>query len=81
MTAPAIEATLGVRFIVAFGQTEAHGHVTQTRLRAHVRELLAPHKAPVNWVFVDELPMTASGKIQKVALLEQWHAAERRPTA
>lgn len=26
-----IEADLGVRFIVAFGQTESHGHITQTR--------------------------------------------------
>ena len=26
-----IESTLGVRFVVAFGQTECHGHITQTR--------------------------------------------------
>ena len=26
-----IETSLGVRFVVAFGQTESHGHITQTR--------------------------------------------------
>ncbi len=67
--------------VTAFVRLRAGASTTGDVLRAHVRELLAPHKAPVNWVFVDELPMTASGKVQKFALLEQWHATERRPIA
>jgi fatty-acyl-CoA synthase len=33
-----------------------------------VRQRLAPHKAPRVWRFVEQFPMTASGKIQKFAL-------------
>ncbi|MFI9381404.1 AMP-binding protein [Kutzneria sp. NPDC052558] len=36
-----------------------------------VRQRLAPHKAPRVWRFVEEFPMTASGKIQKFALRDQ----------
>ncbi|MEI2778292.1 MAG: hypothetical protein V9G19_20455 [Tetrasphaera sp.] len=32
---------------------------------------LAPHKTPVYWAFVDALPMTTTGKVQKFALREQ----------
>jgi fatty-acyl-CoA synthase len=39
-------------------------------LEAFVRERLAPYKVPKRWVFVDELPMTASGKVQKFVLRE-----------
>lgn len=32
---------------------------------------LAPYKTPVHWTFVDELPMTPSGKIQKFVLRDR----------
>ena len=32
---------------------------------------VAPYKAPRIWVFVDEFPMTPSGKIQKFVLRAQ----------
>lgn len=42
--------------------------VTAQELQAHVRERLLPHKYP-RWVeFVDSLPKTASGKIQRFRL-------------
>jgi acyl-coenzyme A synthetase/AMP-(fatty) acid ligase len=41
-------------------------------LRAYCREHLAPYKAPLHWVFVDEFPMTPSGKIQKFKLRDQF---------
>ena len=41
-------------------------------LRAHCRERLAPYKTPLHWVFVDAFPMTASGKIQKFKLREDF---------
>ncbi|MCB1667182.1 MAG: AMP-binding protein [Pseudomonadales bacterium] len=34
------------------------------------REKLAPHKSPVIWYFVDDFPLTPSGKIQKFQLVD-----------
>ena len=43
-------------------------------LRAHVKSLLAPYKYP-RWIeFVDELPKTATGKIQRFKLRERVRA-------
>jgi fatty-acyl-CoA synthase len=44
---------------------------TSEALHAHVRERLAPHKTPRRWAFVDEFPLTPSGKIQKFRLRDQ----------
>jgi benzoate-CoA ligase len=38
------------------------------RLKAHVKGLLAPHKYPRWFEFIDELPKTATGKIQRFKL-------------
>ncbi|WP_329045013.1 AMP-binding protein [Amycolatopsis sp. NBC_01488] len=40
-------------------------------LTGFLRSQLAPHKTPVFWAFVDELPATPSGKIQKFVLRER----------
>lgn len=48
-------------------------------LHAHCRAHLAAHKSPVAWYFVDEYPLTPSGKIQKF-VLQEW-IAEGRLTA
>jgi fatty-acyl-CoA synthase len=45
--------------------------VTEQELRTFVRERLAPQKAPKVWAFVDELPLTPSGKIQKFVLRDR----------
>ncbi len=37
-------------------------------LETFAREHHAPYKVPKRWVFADELPRTASGKVQKFAL-------------
>lgn len=44
------------------------------QLRAHVRSRLAAPKAPRYWVFLEEFPLTGSGKIQKFVLRERWDA-------
>ncbi|MEU2061149.1 acyl-CoA synthetase [Streptomyces sp. NPDC013455] len=44
------------------------GEVTEEQLIAHVKEKLAPFKAPKRVLFVPELPRNASGKILKRAL-------------
>jgi benzoate-CoA ligase len=40
-------------------------------LKAFVKERLAPHKYPRDIVFIDDLPKTATGKIQRFKLREQ----------
>ena len=45
-------------------------------LRAHVRERLAAPKTPRYWIFLDEFPLTGSGKIQKFVLRERWEKGE-----
>jgi len=45
---------------------------TTEELRAHCRERLAPYKTPLHWVFVEEFPLTPSGKIQKFRLREDF---------
>jgi fatty-acyl-CoA synthase len=45
---------------------------TREELFAYCREHLAPHKTPRYWVFVEQLPMTPAGKVQKFLLREQF---------
>ncbi|MEP3029695.1 MAG: AMP-binding protein [Erythrobacter sp.] len=45
-------------------------------LRSFVRQRLSPQKTPAHWVWMDEFPLTGSGKIQKFALAEQFAQGE-----
>lgn len=45
-------------------------------LKAFVRERLSPQKTPAYWVWVEEWPMTGSGKIQKFAMAEAFERGE-----
>ena len=56
-----------------------HGQPTAEDLRGHCREHLAPFKTPLHWVFVEEFPLTPSGKIQKFRLREDF--AHRQSSA
>jgi fatty-acyl-CoA synthase len=47
-----------------------HRRPSVEELTAFLRGQLAAHKTPVFWAFRDELPMTATGKIQKFVLRE-----------
>ena len=60
-----------IAFVRPAPPTRPHDELAE-ELRALVRELLAPHKTPREWFFLDELPTTASGKIQKFALRERY---------
>jgi long-chain acyl-CoA synthetase len=44
------------------------GPATAGALAAHARQVLAPAKRPKDYVAVTELPMTATGKVQRQAL-------------
>jgi fatty-acyl-CoA synthase len=48
-------------------------------LVAYVRAELAAYKAPRIWVFMEEFPMTPSGKVQKFVLRDRFVAGELRP--
>jgi fatty-acyl-CoA synthase len=48
-------------------------------LKAFVRERLSPQKTPAFWIWVDQWPMTGSGKIQKFALREAFMRGDHRP--
>ncbi|MBA2874857.1 long-chain-fatty-acid--CoA ligase [Thermaerobacillus caldiproteolyticus] len=56
----------------AFVVTRPGHHVTEQELIAFSREKLAHFKAITGVTFVDELPKTASGKIQKVHLRKEY---------
>ena len=58
---------------VAPGQNEP----SPDELRAYCRERLAPYKTPLHWVFVEEFPLTPSGKIQKFRLREELATARQ----
>jgi fatty-acyl-CoA synthase len=74
--------------VAAFVRPAAGQTPTADELFAFCRQHLAPHKTPRFWEFVNEFPITPSGKIQKFVLRERFvsrarHAAmtERIPAS
>ncbi len=59
----------------AFVVLKAGATATDAELKAFVKDRLAPHKYPRAIEFVDELPKTATGKIQRFKLREREAAA------
>jgi benzoate-CoA ligase len=55
----------------AFVVRKAGASVSEDELKAFVKERLAPYKYPRQIAFVDDLPKTATGKIQRFKLREQ----------
>ncbi|WP_328813535.1 AMP-binding protein [Rhodococcus sp. NBC_00297] len=54
------------------------GELTDDELKAHARERLAGYKVPKRFVFRDELARTATGKVQKFKLRQEfWSGRER----
>ena len=45
-------------------------------LKAFIRERLSPHKTPAYWIWVNNWPLTGSGKIQKFKLREAFERGE-----
>jgi fatty-acyl-CoA synthase len=79
MTHPAISVAAVVSYPdarlsevgVAFIRREPGHELTEENVLAHCRGRIASFKIPRHVVFVDDFPMTSSGKIQKVKLREE----------
>ena len=56
-------------FVVA-APAASPGDELAATLKAHVRSVLSPHKYPRDLRFVDDLPKTGSGKVDRQALRE-----------
>jgi acyl-CoA synthetase (AMP-forming)/AMP-acid ligase II len=56
---------------VAFVRCEPHHVLTAEELIGYCRGRIASFKIPRQVLFIDEFPMTSSGKIQKVVLREE----------
>ncbi len=59
------------RAFVVLKREYAPSEILADELKAFVKERLAPHKYPRDILFVDDLPKTATGKIQRFKLREQ----------
>jgi acyl-CoA synthetase (AMP-forming)/AMP-acid ligase II len=60
------EAVVAVVRVVPGGE-----ELEAAALEQFTRDRLAPFKVPKRWVFADDLPMTASGKVQKFLVREK----------
>ncbi|MGB8650663.1 MAG: AMP-binding protein [Mycobacteriales bacterium] len=65
-----------IKALVVLGQGQS---ATESELIKHCKERLAGYKAPTSVEFREEIPRTATGKIQKFKLREQyWQGFERQ---
>ena len=55
---------------VGFIRLKRGESVSSLELKKYCRERIAIHKVPVSFLFVEEYPLTASGKVQKFKLRE-----------
>lgn len=63
--------------LVACFMRAADGGIPEpAELKAFVRDRLSPQKTPAYWIWVEEWPMTGSGKIQKFAMAEAFTRGE-----
>ncbi len=56
--------------VACFMRAKGAARPASADLKAFVRARLSPQKTPVYWIFVDEWPLTGSGKIQRFKLAE-----------
>jgi len=67
--------------VACFMRAAGHEQASVADLRAFIRERLSPQKTPAYWIWVDEWPLTGSGKIQKFVLREQFERGEHEPAS
>ena len=62
--------------VACFMRASSSRRPEPAELKAFIRERLSPQKTPKHWIWVDQWPMTGSGKIQKFKLAEQFARGE-----
>jgi len=62
--------------VAAFIRVSNDVAVVGDDLHTYLREHLSPQKTPKHWFFIDQFPLTGSGKIQKFELRKQWQSGE-----
>ena len=62
--------------VACFMRSSGAARPADADLKAFARERMAPQKTPVFWVWVDEWPLTGSGKIRKFQLREKFEHGE-----
>lgn len=60
--------------VVCFMRGTGKERPDDAALKAFIRERLSPQKTPAEWIWVDEWPLTGSGKIQKFKLREAYES-------
>jgi len=70
---PTPDATRGnlIKAFVLLAPGEAPSEALKESIRAHVKQHLAPYQQPREIEFIDELPMTTTGKVQRKVLRER----------
>jgi fatty-acyl-CoA synthase len=63
------DQTLGEQ-VACFMRASGPARPSNDALKAFIRERLSPQKTPAHWIWVEEWPLTGSGKIQKFKLRE-----------
>ncbi len=63
-------------FMRANAEAPSDARPTPAELKAFIRDRLSPQKTPRYWIWVDEWPLTGSGKIQKFKLVEGFERNE-----
>ena len=77
VAAPDEERGAIVRAVVVLRDGFAPDRALASELQEHVKSQTAPYKYPRVVEFADELPKTASGKIQRARLRRQWITPDR----
>jgi acyl-coenzyme A synthetase/AMP-(fatty) acid ligase len=72
VAAPDEERGAVVRAVVVLRDGFTPGRALTAELQDHVKDQTAPYKYPRIVEFASELPKTASGKIQRARLREEW---------
>lgn len=62
--------------VACFMRAADGGKPAPEELKAFVRERLSPQKTPAYWIWVDDWPLTGSGKVQKFALRDAFERGE-----
>ena len=74
---PAREIEFFIVEIIVLSAGYAASQALQDDIQHHVRKFLAPYQYPKEIEFIDALPMTTTGKVQRRVLRERERERER----